>query len=158
MKTTGIESIKDKPTHCLSFGQKKRVAIAGVLVMEPEVLILDEPTAGLDPKGVSEILKLIKKMQDELNISVVIATHDIDIVPLYCDYSYVLHEGNIILQGKPKDVFEQTDKLRSVNLRLPRIAHLMEILKEKDDFDFNENAVTISESRKELKIWREKSK
>ena len=156
MKRTGIESIKDKPTHCLSFGQKKRVAIAGVLVMEPEVLILDEPTAGLDPKGVSEILHLLKEMQRELKLSVVIATHDIDIVPLYCDYIYVMDDGNVVIQGTPKDVFAQTDKLRSVNLRLPRIGHLMEILKGRDNFEFNENATTISEARKELKRWREK--
>lgn len=158
MKMTGVETLKDKPTHCLSFGQKKRVAIAGVLVMNPEVLILDEPTAGLDPKGVSEIFKLLKKMQNELNVSVIIATHDIDIVPLYCDYSYVLDNGEIVLHGSPKDVFEQADILRNVNLRLPRIAHLMEILKEKDNFDFIENASTISEARQEIKNWRDKSK
>jgi cobalt/nickel transport system ATP-binding protein len=157
MKMTGVESIREKPTHSLSFGQKKRVAIAGVLVMEPKVLILDEPTAGLDPKGVSEILKLLKKMQKELNVSVIIATHDIDIVPLYCDYSYVLDEGEIVLHGKPNEVFEQTDLLRKVNLRLPRIAHLMEILKGKDNFDFNQNATTISEARKELHNWRKKN-
>jgi cobalt/nickel transport system ATP-binding protein len=151
IKRTGIESVKDKPTHCLSFGQKKRVAIAGVLVMEPEVLILDEPTAGLDPKGVSDILKLLKEMQKELRLSVVFATHDIDIVPLYCDYAYVLDGGHVVIQGTPTDVFLQKNKLRSVNLRLTRIGHLMEILKCRDNFDFDENSFTISEARKELK-------
>ncbi len=95
MEITGITHLKDKPTHCLSFGQKKRVAIAGVLAMEPEVLVLDEPTAGLDPMGVSEIMKLIREVQKELGLSVVISTHDIDIVPLYCDYTYVIDKGKI---------------------------------------------------------------
>lgn len=154
MRRTGITHLKDKPTHCLSFGQKKRAAIAGVMAMEPEVLVLDEPTAGLDPMGVSEIMKLLKETQRELGISVIISTHDIDIVPLYCDCACVMNEGKIILEGTPKEVFSQRDALRSVNLRLPRIGHLMEILKDKDDFEFSETAVTISEARKALKDWR----
>lgn len=158
MERTGITSLKDKPTHCLSFGQKKRVAIAGVLVMEPRILILDEPTAGLDPLGVSEIMKLLGESQAELGISVIISTHDIDIVPLYCDYCYVMDAGNIVIEGTPKEVFTKADLLRSVNLRLPRIGHLMEILKEKDNFDFHENSTTISEARKELNEWRNRQK
>lgn len=154
MVRTGISHLKDKPTHCLSFGQKKRVAIAGVLAMEPEVLVLDEPTAGLDPMGVSEIMKLLKETQRELDISVVISTHDIDIVPLYCDFAYVMNEGKIILGGTPKEVFAEKEAIRNVNLRLPRIGHLMEILKDKDDFEFTETAVTISEARRVLKDWR----
>lgn len=154
MERTGISHLKDKPTHCLSFGQKKRVAIAGVLAMEPEVLILDEPTAGLDPMGVSEIMKLLKETQRELGISVVISTHEIDIVPLYCDCVYVMNEGKIILEGTPKEVFSEKEAIRSVHLRLPRIGHLMEILKDKDDFEFRETAVTISEARKVLKDWK----
>jgi len=154
MEQTGITHLKDKPTHCLSFGQKKRVAIAGVLAMEPEVLVLDEPTAGLDPMGVSEIMKLLREIQQELGLSVVIATHDIDIIPLYCDYTYVLDQGKIVLAGTPKEVFGQPDGLREVNLRLPRIGHLMEILKDKDGFAFNDTANTISEARRLLKDWK----
>lgn len=154
MARTGISHLKDKPTHCLSFGQKKRVAIAGVLAMEPEVLILDEPTAGLDPKGVSEIMRLLKETQSELGISIVIATHDIDIVPLYCDCAYVMDEGKIILEGTPKEVFSEKEAIRSVHLRLPRIGHLMEILKDKDDFEFKETAITISEARKVINEWK----
>jgi len=154
MIRTGISHLKDKPTHCLSFGQKKRVAIAGVLAMEPEVLVLDEPTAGLDPSGVSEIMKLLLETQRELGISIVISTHDIDIVPLYCDCAYVLNEGKIILEGTPKEIFSEKEAIRSVHLRLPRIGHLMEILKDKDHFEFRETALTISEARKVLKEWK----
>ncbi|NLI92661.1 MAG: ATP-binding cassette domain-containing protein [Peptococcaceae bacterium] len=154
MERTGISDLKNKATHNLSFGQKKRVAIAGVLAMKPEVLVLDEPTAGLDPMGVSEIMKLLKETQQELGLSVVISTHDIDLVPLYCDYAYVMDKGEIILKGSPKEVFSEKKAIRSVHLRLPRIAHLMEILKDKDDFEFRETAVTISEARKVLKDWK----
>lgn len=154
MTRTGITHLKDKPTHCLSFGQKKRVAIAGVLAMEPDVLILDEPTAGLDPLGVSEIMKLLKQTQQTLGITVIIATHDIDMVPLYCDHAYVMNEGEMIMAGTPKEIFASKDILRKVNLRLPRIGHLMEILEDKDDFQFNEQATTIKEARKVLKAWR----
>jgi cobalt/nickel transport system ATP-binding protein len=155
MERTGIQNLKDKPTHCLSFGQKKRAAIAGVLVMEPDLLVLDEPTAGLDPKGLGEIMTLLKETQVQLGISVVIATHDIDIVPLYCDYVYVIDNGEIVLEGTPKEVFSQAEVLRRVHLRLPRIAHLMEILQREDDFAFDDISTTISEARKELKKWRD---
>ncbi len=155
MERTGISHLKDKPTHCLSFGQKKRAAVAGVLAMEPEVLVLDEPTAGLDPMGVAEIMKLLKEAQTQLGLSVVISTHDIDIVPLYCDDVYVMEKGELLLQGTPKEVFTEAETLRRIHLRLPRIAHLMEILQKNDDFDFSDSAATISEARKVLKDWRE---
>ncbi len=158
IKRTGIEHLKDKPTHCLSFGQKKRVAIAGVLVMEPDVLILDEPTAGLDPVGVSEIMNLLKETQKSLGISIIISTHDIDIVPLFCDNVYVMNEGKVVLQGTPKEVFNEKKAIRSVKLRLPRIGHLMEILKEKDGFSFKDIPVTISGAREAIKVWREENK
>ncbi|RJE47392.1 MULTISPECIES: ATP-binding cassette domain-containing protein [unclassified Dehalobacter] len=155
MKRTGISHLKDKPTHSLSFGQKKRAAIAGVLVMEPEVLILDEPTAGLDPLGVSELMKLLRKLQIELNLSVVISTHDIDIVPLYCDYAYVIDDGRLVMEGTPQEVFSHPEEIRRINLRLPRIGHLMEILHDKDGFEFAQPANTISEARKALINWKD---
>jgi cobalamin biosynthesis protein CbiD/energy-coupling factor transporter ATPase len=150
MKRTEILHLKDKAAHSLSFGQKKRVAIAGVLAMEPEIIILDEPTAGLDPHGVSEIMKLIRELQQELGLTVILSTHDIDMVPLYCDYAYLMDQGKVMLEGTPKEVFDHTEQLRKLNLRLPRIGHLMEILKKEDGFDFRDTAYTISEARKAL--------
>ncbi|NLM36228.1 MAG: ATP-binding cassette domain-containing protein [Clostridiales bacterium] len=147
---TGIVNIKDKPTHSLSFGQKKRVAIAGVLAMEPKVLILDEPTAGLDPKGVSEIMTFLKEIQQELAVSIIISTHDIDMVPIYCDKVFVMNEGEIVAHGTPEEIFQDIDRIRSVNLRLPRIGHLMEILKEKDGFHIDSLPLTISKARRAL--------
>lgn len=150
MERTGLLHLKDKAAHSLSYGQKKRVAIAGVLAMEPEIIILDEPTAGLDPNGVSEIMKLVRELQKELGLTVVLSTHDIDMVPLYCDYAYLMDQGKVMLEGTPKEVFDHTELLRKLNLRLPRIGHLMEILKKEDGFDLQDTAYTISEARKAL--------
>jgi cobalt/nickel transport system ATP-binding protein len=153
MASTGVTGLKDKPTHKLSYGQKKRVAIAGVLAMEPELLILDEPTAGLDPQGVSEIMQLLKGFQKERGLTVIIATHDIDMVPLYADYVYILEEGSIILEGAPQSVFSEAKVMRQVHLRLPRIAHFMEILKNKDGLQFDSIPSTISAARHILLQW-----
>ncbi len=147
----GIGDLLDKPTHTLSFGQKKRVAIAGVLVMNPDVIILDEPTAGLDPLGVSELLNLLLQIKQNTGVSVVISTHDIDIIPLYCGYTYVLDGGKVVLEGTPKEIFAQAEILRRYSLRIPRIAHLMEILHNKDGVEVDIGAATISEARAAIK-------
>ena len=150
MERTGVSALRDKPTHALSFGQKKRVAIAGVLVMEPEVLILDEPTAGLDPRGVSELMHLLSRLRDSLGMTILLATHDMDVVPLSCDYAYLLWQGRVLLEGTPGALFSQPEVLRANQLRLPRMAHLMEILREQDGLDTDVSAATISEVRREL--------
>ena len=155
MTRTGISHLTDKPTHCLSHGEKKRVALAGVLVMEPKLLVLDEPTAGLDPLGASQIIDLIKETQNELGISVILSTHDMDSVPLFCDEVHVLKQGAILVSGTLHEVFSDPEKIRSANLRLPRIAHLFEILRKQDGFDTMESALSIAEARCELKKWRD---
>ena len=150
MERTGVAHLRDKPTHALSYGQKKRVAIAGVLVMEPEVLILDEPTAGLDPQGVSDIMGLLSRLRGELGMTVLIATHDMDIVPLYCDYAYLLGGGAVLLEGTPEELFSDPAALRANHLRLPRIAHLMEVLRDVDGLDADGSAATIGAARREI--------
>ena len=151
MEKTGITALKDKPTHALSFGQKKRVAIAGILVMEPKIMILDEPTAGLDPQGVSDIMHLLTTIRDHLNMTIIIATHDMDIVPLYCDDAYLLSGGKMKAYGTPEQLFSNPELLRENHLRLPRIAHLMEILNKKDGLETEMLVSTISGARTEIK-------
>lgn len=148
---TGIGEYADSPTHALSFGQKKRVAIAGVLVMRPEVIILDEPTAGLDSKGASEILQLLTEIKEGTGVTVILATHEIDLIPLYCDYAYVLDHGKVAMAGSVEEVFSNHEAIRKHSLRLPRIAHLMEILKNKDKLEVDETAATISKARASIK-------
>lgn len=151
IEDTGISHIADKPTHALSYGQKKRVAIAGILAMKPEVMILDEPTAGLDPKGVSEILSLLEEIKNNKEITLIIATHEMDIVPIYCDNAYILNKGNVVYEGSVKELFKKPKLLRDNYLRLPRIAHLMEVLHNKDGINVDIGAATISEARKTIK-------
>ncbi|MEM4643052.1 MAG: AAA family ATPase, partial [Candidatus Bathyarchaeia archaeon] len=130
---------------------KKRVAIAGVLAMHPEIIALDEPTANLDPKAVSKILELLLKLNKELNATLIIATHDVDFVPLCSDKVCILNRGELILEGSPGEVFSNTEKLRRMDLRLPRIGHLFEILKVRDNLPIeNPLPLTIGEARREI--------
>ncbi|MFA5881483.1 MAG: ATP-binding cassette domain-containing protein [Eubacteriales bacterium] len=148
LKMVGIPDLINKPIHYLSYGQKKRAAIAGVLAMKPEIIILDEPTAGLDPAGVREIMRLIVKMNKEQGITILMATHDVDLVPLYADQVYILFEGRIILAGNPREVFTAKKTVRNAKLRLPRVAHLAEILVTKDRLIVDELPLTIGEARR----------
>jgi cobalt/nickel transport system ATP-binding protein len=150
LKRVGMEGFENKPPHHLSGGQKKRVAIAGILAMQPKIMVLDEPTSGLDPKGASQIMKLLYKLNRE-GITIIISTHDVDLVPLYAYQVYIISEGNIIKEGSPQNVFADVETIRKANLRLPRIAHLMEILQKKDELPFDKPyPLTIGEARKKL--------
>ena len=148
LKKVGMEGFERKAPHHLSGGQKKRVAIAGILAMQPEMMVLDEPTSGLDPKGASDILKLLYGLNSE-GMTIIISTHDVDLVPIYSDKVYVISEGEIIKEGTPKEVFSDIELIRSANLRLPRVAHLFEILDKRDHFELDgDYPLTISEARK----------
>lgn len=147
LKKVGMEGYERKAPHHLSGGQKKKVAIAGILAMKPEIMVLDEPTAGLDPKGASNILKLLYELNNE-GMTIIISTHDVDLVPIYSNKVYVINSGEIIKSGTAKEVFSDIGLIRNANLRLPRVAHLFEILDKKDHFDSIEDyPLTISEAR-----------
>ena len=150
LKRVGMAGFEKKPPHHLSGGQKKRVAIAGILAMSPQIMVLDEPTSGLDPRGASQILHLLHQLNQE-GITIVISTHDVDLVPLYASQVYIISEGHIIKEGTPQDVFSDVETIRNANLRLPRIAHLMEILQKKDELPFDKPyPLTIGEARRKL--------
>lgn len=157
LRLLDIYDLKDREIHKLSYGQKKRVAIAGVLAMKPQIVILDEPTAGLDPMASSNLMKTLKDMQLKNGITLIIATHEVDIVPVNCDYIYIINNGAILLGGAPEYVFKNKKVLRESNLRLPRIGHLMEILSEKDKIDIDASATTISGARKAIKSVLDKT-
>jgi cobalt/nickel transport system ATP-binding protein len=151
LETVGISEFAEKPPHFLSLGQKKRVALAGVLAMEPEVIIMDEPTSNLDPRATSDILHLLLKLNKEKMITLLLATHDVDMVPLFATKMYVLNKGKLVSQGTPKESFSNGNLIRQVNLRSPRITHLFEVLKNKDNLPIPaELPLTISEARKEI--------
>ncbi|MGV8143004.1 MAG: ATP-binding cassette domain-containing protein [Methanothermobacter sp.] len=150
LKRVGMEGYEKKPPHHLSGGQKKRVAIAGILAMKPKIMVLDEPTSGLDPKGASQIMQLLYQLNKE-GITIVISTHDVDLVPLYAYSVYIISKGKIIKEGNPHDVFTDVKTIREANLRLPRIAHLMEILEKEDHLPFDKPyPLTIGEARRRI--------
>lgn len=157
LDATGLAALSRKPVHTLSYGQKKRAAIAGILVMQPRIMILDEPTAGLDPEGVSQMIGLIRDLKDK-GITILIATHDMDLVPLLCDAVYLLAEGKTAAAGTPEELFSRPDLLRQHHLRLPRIAHLMEILHEKDGLSVRSGTATIGGARREILRLLEEAK
>ena len=150
LKQTGTYELRHRPTHSLSYGQKKRVALAGVIAMEPTILILDEPTAGLDPQGVKEIMSLIETLKKNLNMAIIIATNDMDLIPLYCDYLYILKSGHLQLSGTVSEVFSQPETLETAGLCLPYIGQLMRLLKEEDLLPIIDIPVTVQEARKAL--------
>ena len=150
MELTGTEELRYKSVHALSCGQKKRAAIAGVLVMEPEVMILDEPTAGLDPAGTSEIMKALDDIRRERDITVIISTHDMDMAPVFAEHVCLLDNGSAVFCGGAEELFREPRLLREHGLRLPRVAHLLEILNKRDGVDVDPGAATISAARREL--------
>jgi cobalt/nickel transport system ATP-binding protein len=151
LETVKISELAEKPPHFLSLGQKKRVALAGVLAMEPEVIIMDEPTSNLDPRATSEILHLLLQLNKEKGITLLLATHDVDMVPLFATKLYILNKGKLVSEGTPKETFSNSKLIRQVNLRSPRLTHLFEVLKEEDQLDIEEELpLTISESRKAI--------
>ena len=158
MESVGLDyqCYKDKSPFELSGGQKRRVAIAGVIAMEPEVLILDEPTAGLDPKGRDEILKQIKLFQEIYNMTIILVSHSMDDVSRIADKIFVMEKGKSIMNGTPREVFSNVDKIEKVGLSAPQIAYLMKKLKEKG-IDVDENIYTMEEAAMEIqKIYSKK--
>ena len=151
LEATEITELENKPPQNLSTGQKKRAAIAGVLAMKPEIMVLDEPMANLDPRTASKVLKLLLQLNKDLGLTLIIATHDVDLVPLFADKICILNRGQIVLQGPPKEVFAETELIRKVDLRLPRITHLFEILSKRNQLLTDKQfPLTIGEARKEI--------
>jgi len=117
---TETTDLEDKPTHLLSYGQKKRVSIAGVLAMEPEVIIFDEPTAGLDPRHASEFMHLLKNLSDE-GKTIIISTHDVDLAYSWSDRLVIMSNGEIIAHGEPGELFMRPELIERADLALPSL-------------------------------------
>ena len=125
------DEVKDVSPFDLSGGQKRRVAVAGVIAMKPEVLILDEPVAGLDPKAHREMIELIKTIHKSVSSIVILVSHNMDDVAELADKVLVMDGGRVVMEGTPAEVFEQSDRLREIGLGLPEVTGLMHELKEK---------------------------
>lgn len=161
MEMVGLdyETYKDRSPFELSGGQKRRVAIAGVVAMQPTTLILDEPTAGLDPKGRDDILNQISKLHKDYNMTVIIVSHSMEDVAKIAERIIVMNEGKVALQGTPAEVFKEVDMLEKIGLGVPQITYLVRELRKKG-FDLSEDIFTVEEAKKEilsiLKINKEK--
>ena len=143
------ESYYKKSPFELSGGQKRRVAIAGILAMHPQVLILDEPTAGLDPKGRDEILDQVALLQKERKITVILVSHSMEDVARYVDRIIVVNDGKILFDDTPKQVFQHYKELESVGLAAPQVTYVVKSLKEKG-WDIDTTATTVEEAKEAI--------
>lgn len=160
MQTVGLdyETLKNQSPFDLSGGQKRRIAIAGVLAMSPKYLILDEPTAGLDPKGREEILEQVKRLKETLHLAVILVSHSMDDVAQYADRMVVMHQGEIALSGTPREVFRHYDELRQLGVGVPTVTDLMHQLRQKG-MPVSTDIITLEEAKAEiLRVLREEGR
>lgn len=152
MELVGLdyEAKKDKSPFEISGGQKRRVAIAGILAMKPDILILDEPTAGLDPKGRDELFFQIKRLYEKNNITIVLISHSMEDVAKLVNRIIIMKNGRIHLDKNTKEAFSEVDDLKKVGLNVPQITELMDILRKKGHH-FSKNILTVDEAFSEIK-------
>ncbi|QUH19908.1 energy-coupling factor transporter ATPase [Alkaliphilus sp. B6464] len=147
-----FEELKDRSPFELSGGQRRRVAIAGVFAMKPEVLILDEPTAGLDPRTRDEILEEIKMLHSQYKNTVILVSHSMEDIAKLVDRIIVMHRGKVALIGNPREVFQQVETLESIGLGVPQISYLVRALKAKG-IEIREDIFTVEEAKEEILKW-----
>ncbi len=156
LEAVGVpEEIYDHSPFELSGGQKRRVAIAGVLAMEPDVLILDEPTAGLDPQGRDEILDQIAELHRTRGITVILVSHSMEDIARYVERIIVMNQGSVMYDDCPREVFRHYRELEAVGLAAPQVTYIMHALKERG-FPVDTDTATISDAADEIiKAWKE---
>lgn len=147
-----FDELKDRSPFELSGGQRRRVAIAGVFAMKPEVLILDEPTAGLDPRTRDEILEEIRTMHDSYKSTVILVSHSMEDVAKLVGRIIVMHRGTIALSGAPREVFTEVDTLESIGLGVPQISYLIKALQARG-INLREDIFSIEEAKEEILKW-----
>lgn len=150
LQAVEMDSLAAKDIHNLSYGQKKRVCIAGLLAMGHEILLLDEPTAGLDPMGEYRMMELLTRLNRDSGVTIVMATHSVDLVPVFLSRLHILSRGKLVRSGTPEEVFNAGEELSSVKLRLPYIAELIHHLKNGDNMPFKRIPLTVGEARREI--------
>ena len=148
LETVGMTAFKRHAPHMLSGGQKQRVAIAGVLAMQPEILVMDEPTAMLDPNGRAEVIQTIKNLNREMGMTVILITHYMD-EAVQADRVIVVDSGHISMEGAPRDIFPQVDRLVDLGLDTPQSTYLIYMLN-KLGLDFNPRVLNDKECAEEL--------
>lgn len=150
LRDVEMDGYAKKSIHNLSFGQKKRICIAGLLAMGHEILLLDEPTAGLDPMGEYKMMHLLTQLNREKGVTIIMATHSVDLIPLFLHRLFILSKGSVMRYGAPEDVFTSPEEMLHVKLRLPQIAELIYRLKHEDRLPFEKIPLTVGEARREI--------
>lgn len=148
LEMVGMSGFEDKTPHHLSGGQQKRVAIAGIIAMRPEIMILDEPTAGLDPEGVDKVLNILNKLNEE-GMSIIISSHDIEMVNHFADKIFVLYGGEIIAKGDKHQIFSDKELLKKAHLKAPITTEILYKLK-KNGLDVDTHKITVDELVNEI--------
>lgn len=148
LEMVGMSGFEEKTPHHLSGGQQKRVAIAGIIAMRPDIMILDEPTAGLDPEGVDKVLDILNNLNNE-GISIVISSHDIEMVNQFADKIFVLHDGEIIAEGDKHQIFSDKELLKKAHLKAPVTTEILYKLKE-NGLDVDTEKISIEETVEEI--------
>lgn len=150
LETMMIPHLRERAIQHISFGEQKRVSIAGVLAMQPSILILDEPTAGLDPAGEAMMLRLLNRLNRTRGMTIILATHSVDDLPLFADRIYLLNKGKVLKTGTPEEIFEDQELLSRASLRLPYISKLLDDMKRLDGVPIEGMPLTVGEARHRL--------
>ena len=148
LKMVGMENYEDKTPHHLSGGQQKRIAIAGIIAMKPEIMILDEPTAGLDPDGVEKVLNIMNQLNKE-GMTLIISSHDIDMINKYADKIFILYNGEIIESGNKNKIFSDMELLKKAHLRTPITTEILYNLKE-SGLNVNTEKISVKDTCAEI--------
>jgi len=147
MQSTGIEDLRNKAPYELSGGQQQRAAIAGVLAMKPNIIVLDEPTSFLDPKSAEEIVGVIARLNREYKITTILVEHRLDIVSRYANRVIIMDKGNVVLDGSPPQVYDEQARL--IGIGLPKVTTLFHMLR-RDGFPLTTNPITVEQASEQL--------
>jgi cobalt/nickel transport system ATP-binding protein len=153
LRIVGIEDLRSRVPHHLSGGEKKRVSIAGIIAMEPQVMVMDEPTAGLDPLGVSDLVDFINALPEKHGMTVIVASHNLEIVTEIADEIWIMNQGSIVGKGTMEEIFVQEDLLNSARLQVPVLPRLIRSLQRQGvdirmGFTYDEVEAALSEKLK----------
>jgi cobalt/nickel transport system ATP-binding protein len=152
-------ALRERPIHHLSFGEQKRVCLAGVLAMQPSILVLDEPTAGLDPAGESLMIDLLMRLNHQRRTTMILSTHSVDLLPILADRIYVLCKGRVLREGTPHEIFTDARAAAEAGLRLPLISQLFHELTAEDGVTGLAGRtlpLSIAEARPRILGWLDK--
>lgn len=148
LKMVGMEGFEEKPPHHLSGGQQKRVSIAGIIAMNPELMIIDEPTAGLDPQGVDQVLTILNHL-NEKGMTLLVSSHNVELITEFANKIFIVHDGEIINEGSTNDVFSNHEILKKAHLRPPKASEILHKL-QKEGLNVQANKLTTQEACDEI--------